>query len=146
MSVRKWMAPPSVALVAVLALAIVTGGSAAPGKKSDTTKAAVITDIGGLGDKGFNDLCAKGVKTASKQLGIAPARLHLEVVRGLHPESLDRCTTGLQPGRRLRVPDGCGHREGSEAVPEDVVRDHRLQPGLDEERPAEPPRRPLLGE
>ena len=70
MSVRKWMATAVVALAAVLALAIVTGGTAAPGTKSDTTKAAVITDIGGLGDKGFNDLCAKGVKTAGKQLGI----------------------------------------------------------------------------
>ena len=64
------MAGASVALVAVLALAVVAGGSAAPAKKSDTTKAAVITDIGGLGDKGFNDLCAKGVRTAQKQLGI----------------------------------------------------------------------------
>ena len=71
MSVSKmWLASASVALVAVLALAVVTVGSAAPAKKSDTTKAAVITDIGGLGDKGFNDLCAKGVATAKKQLGI----------------------------------------------------------------------------
>ena len=64
------MAGVSVALVAVLALAVVAGGSAAPAKKSDTTKAAVITDIGGLGDKGFNDLCAKGVNAAKKKLGI----------------------------------------------------------------------------
>jgi len=64
------MAGAALALVAVLSLAVVTGGSAAPAKKSDTTKAAVITDIGGLGDKGFNDLCAKGVNTAKKQLGI----------------------------------------------------------------------------
>ena len=71
MSVRKWMAGAAVALVAVLALAIVTGGSASPAKKSSTTKAAVITDIGGLGDKGFNDLCAKGVKTAQAKLGIS---------------------------------------------------------------------------
>jgi basic membrane protein A and related proteins len=59
-----------VALAAVIALAIATGGFAASAKKSETTKAAVITDIGGLGDKGFNDLCAKGVNTAKKQLGI----------------------------------------------------------------------------
>ena len=70
MSLRKLLAGASVALVAVLALALVAGGSAAPAKKLDTTKAAVITDIGGLGDKGFNDLCAKGVNTAKKQLGI----------------------------------------------------------------------------
>ena len=65
------MGGATLALGAVLALAIVAGGSAAPTKKSDTTKAAVITDIGGLGDKGFNDLCAKGVNTAKKKLGIA---------------------------------------------------------------------------
>lgn len=70
MSARKLVAGASVALVAVLALAIVTGGSASPAKKSSTTKAAVITDIGGLGDKGFNDLCAKGVNTAKQKLGI----------------------------------------------------------------------------
>ncbi len=70
MPVRKSVAGVSVALVAIIALAITTGGFAASAKKSDTTKAAVITDIGGLGDKGFNDLCAKGVKTAGKQLGI----------------------------------------------------------------------------
>ena len=70
MSLRKLLAGASVALVAVLALALVAGGSAAPAKKLATTKAAVITDIGGLGDKGFNDLCAKGVNTAKKKLGI----------------------------------------------------------------------------
>ena len=64
------MAGTTVALVALVALAVVAGGSAAPARTSDTTKAAVITDIGGLGDKGFNDLCAKGVKTAQQQLGI----------------------------------------------------------------------------
>lgn len=70
MSVRKLMGGAVVALAAVIALAIATGGFAASAKKSETTKAAVITDIGGLGDKGFNDLCAKGVNTAKKQLGI----------------------------------------------------------------------------
>ncbi len=70
MPVRKSIAGVSIALIAIVALAITTGGFAASGKKSDTTKAAVITDIGGLGDKGFNDLCAKGVKTAGKKLGI----------------------------------------------------------------------------
>lgn len=70
MSVRKLTAAASAALVAVLALAVVSAGSAAPAKQLDTTKAAVITDIGGLGDKGFNDLCAKGLNTAKKQLGI----------------------------------------------------------------------------
>ena len=69
----------TISLAAVaLALTIFAAGCGSSDEESDTTtgrgsgttKAAVITDIGGLGDKGFNDLCAKGVKTAQQQLGI----------------------------------------------------------------------------
>ncbi len=64
------MAGASVALVAVLALAVVAGGSAAPAKKQATPiKVAVITDIGGLNDKGFNALAYNGLKLAQRQLG-----------------------------------------------------------------------------
>ncbi len=71
MSVKKWMAGASVALVAVLALAVVAGGSAAPAKKQATPlKVAIVTDIGGLNDKGFNALAAKGLNQAKIQLGI----------------------------------------------------------------------------
>ena len=66
---------------AVIALALIVGGCGGSETKSAaTTKAAVITDIGGLGDKGFNDLCAEGVRSAGSELDIA-AHLHLEVVR-----------------------------------------------------------------
>ncbi len=58
--------------IAVIALALIVGGCGGSAKKSNTTKAAVITDIGGLGDKGFNDLCAKGVRTAGTELDITP--------------------------------------------------------------------------
>jgi basic membrane protein A len=65
------MAGASVAIVAVLALAVVAGGSAAPAKKQATPiKVAVITDIGGLNDKGFNSLAYKGLQDAQKKLGI----------------------------------------------------------------------------
>ncbi len=71
MSVKKWMAGASVALVAVLALAVVAGGSAAPAKKQATPlKVAVITDIGGLNDKGFNSLAYNGLKVAQRQYGV----------------------------------------------------------------------------
>jgi len=70
-SVKKWMAGASVALVAVLALAVVAGGSAAPAKKQATPlKVAVITDIGGLNDKGFNSLAYNGLKVAQRQYGV----------------------------------------------------------------------------
>jgi basic membrane protein A len=70
-SVRKWMAGAALALVAVLALAVVAGGSAAPAKKEATPlKVAVITDIGGLNDKGFNSLAYNGLKVAQRQYGV----------------------------------------------------------------------------
>ena len=71
MSVKKWMAGASVALVAVMALAVVAGGSAAPAKQQATPlKIAVITDIGGLNDKGFNSLAYNGLKVAERQYGV----------------------------------------------------------------------------
>jgi basic membrane protein A and related proteins len=70
-SLKKWMAGASVALVAVLALAVVAGGSAAPAKQQATPlKIAVITDIGGLNDKGFNSLAYNGLKVAQRQYGV----------------------------------------------------------------------------
>lgn len=66
------MAGASVALVAVLALAVVAGGSAAPARKQATPlKVAVITDIGGLNDRGFNALAAQGLADAKTQLGVS---------------------------------------------------------------------------
>ena len=66
------MAGVTVALVAVLALAVVAGGSAAPAKQQANSplKIAVVTDIGGLNDKGFNALAAKGLADAKTQLGV----------------------------------------------------------------------------
>jgi basic membrane protein A and related proteins len=54
-------------LVASAALVVATTAPAT----TQAGKAAVITDIGGLGDKGFNDLCAKGLATAKRQLGVS---------------------------------------------------------------------------
>ena len=58
--------------IVVVSLAMVAAGCGGSSGSSDTTKAAVITDIGGLGDKGFNDLCAKGVRDAGAELDIEP--------------------------------------------------------------------------
>ena len=71
MSVRTWMAGATVALVAALGLAVVAAGSAAPAKKGATPlKVALITDIGGLNDKGFNQLANEGLERAKSELGV----------------------------------------------------------------------------
>jgi len=63
----------TVALIAVVALVVSSIGSAkpaAPAQKQATLKVAVITDIGGLNDHGFNALANKGLQQAKTQLGV----------------------------------------------------------------------------
>ncbi len=65
------MVVASLALAAALALTVASIGSAKPTKAQATTvKVAVVTDIGGLNDKGFNALAAKGLKEAQTKLGV----------------------------------------------------------------------------
>jgi basic membrane protein A len=70
---RKWTVGGVAALVAVAALTAVSVGSATSTKSGATgpIKVAVVTDIGGLNDKGFNALAAKGLNDAKKQLGVS---------------------------------------------------------------------------
>jgi basic membrane protein A len=61
----------ALALVAALGLVVSSVGSAKPAKTQVTTlKVAVVTDIGGLNDKGFNALAAKGLQDAKRQFGV----------------------------------------------------------------------------
>jgi basic membrane protein A and related proteins len=70
-ALRKRTIGVALALVAVLALAVATSVSAKSSKgQPDTIKVAVVTDIGGLNDKGFNALAAKGLADAKTQLGV----------------------------------------------------------------------------
>jgi basic membrane protein A len=69
-SQRKTTAAVLVALVALIALAASATSSAKPGQQTATLKVAVVTDIGGLNDRGFNALAAKGLADAKTQLGI----------------------------------------------------------------------------
>ena len=69
MAIRKWMVVASLALVAVVALTVASIGSA-KSEANAALKVAVVTDIGGLNDKGFNALAAKGLANAEKQLGV----------------------------------------------------------------------------
>ena len=74
----RWLKFGGTALVVMLFVSLVagcsggqsasSGGSAEPAKA--TVKAAMVTDIGGLGDKSFNDLANEGLQKANKELGV----------------------------------------------------------------------------
>jgi basic membrane protein A and related proteins len=62
-AIRKWMILGALAIVAVVALVVSSVGAAKP---SAAYRVALVTDIGGLNDKGFNALAYKGLKQAIK--------------------------------------------------------------------------------
>jgi basic membrane protein A and related proteins len=74
LSLRKYLLGSALALLAVVALVAASIGSARPASpaaaQGGTLKIAVVTDIGGLNDRGFNDLANKGLKQAKTQLGV----------------------------------------------------------------------------
>lgn len=57
-----------VALVAATALVVSAAGSAK--SEQDAIRVALVTDIGGLNDKGFNSLANQGLKRAIAKLGV----------------------------------------------------------------------------
>jgi len=61
-----------VALVAALAIALVGGraGDSAHAARATTFKVGLVTDVGGLHDKGFNQLSYAGLKRAQAKLGV----------------------------------------------------------------------------
>jgi basic membrane protein A len=68
---RKTLA---LAAAAALALTVLVSGSFAmtksPAGRQATVKVAIVTDIGGLNDKGFNHLANVGLQNAVKKLGV----------------------------------------------------------------------------
>jgi basic membrane protein A and related proteins len=64
--------PWASALLAVAALAVAAlSASAAPNKSAGpAVRVAIVTDIGGLNDKGFNQLSNVGLERAKRQLGV----------------------------------------------------------------------------
>jgi basic membrane protein A and related proteins len=70
---NTWTALAAVATIGVLAVALaaVAGiGRAAPAKSQATVKVGVVTDIGGLNDKGFNHLAYVGLQRAKSKLHV----------------------------------------------------------------------------
>jgi len=73
MKKHKWLTLAMMLVVGVLAVAIaaVAGvGQAAPAKPQATPNIAVVTDIGGINDKGFNHLAYVGLQRAKKNLKV----------------------------------------------------------------------------
>jgi len=72
---KRWM-PWVVMAIAALSLALVTGASASKARptsthaKSAAVKVGLVTDIGGLNDRGFNHLAYVGLQRAHSSLGI----------------------------------------------------------------------------
>jgi basic membrane protein A len=93
------------AFVVVIALV----GSLGFGCKSSTTsstggtstksaiKAAMVTDIGGLGDKSFNDLSAAGLKKAKDELGVDYKVLESKEAADYEPNLTQLANAGYSP-------------------------------------------------
>ena len=68
---KKWrfVAPvAALATVALVAVAVVGSGTAAPAKKSADYKAGLVSDVGRFNDKGFNQLQLKGLNSAKRRI------------------------------------------------------------------------------
>ena len=71
MKVRRWIALAGVvALVAVVVTAAASGSAKAPAAQNAKFTAALVSDVVGFNDAGFNKLQLKGLNDAAKKLGI----------------------------------------------------------------------------
>jgi basic membrane protein A and related proteins len=68
---RTGIAALAVLVIAATALVLTSIGSAKPAKSSAAFKMAIVTDIGSLQDRSFNQLANEGRKKIGKKLGIA---------------------------------------------------------------------------
>lgn len=68
---RKGLAAAAVLAIAAATLVATSGSSAKPAKQSAAFKMAIVTDIGSLQDRSFNQLANEGRKAIGKKLGIA---------------------------------------------------------------------------
>jgi len=68
--VRRWMlAAGVVALAAAIAVGTALGGSKAPTAKKAGYRAALVSDVAGFNDNGFNKNQLKGLKEVTKKIG-----------------------------------------------------------------------------
>ena len=141
--VNGWSSPRSRSSRS-LALTVTSIGSAKP-EANDPIKVAVVTDIGGLNDKGFNALAAKGLNDAKKRFGVT-GRVFISKTAA---DYIPNLSTAARQGYDLVVAIGFlmgdAHGGRREAVPGHEVRDHRLPVGCAQGEAEERPRPHLQG-
>ncbi len=115
----------AVCTAALVVSALASAGFAASGKKAAAGDTCLVTDVGGLNDKSFNQLANAGLRRRSRTSGSRAACSPRRALPTTSRTSLLRPGWG-RPDDRRRLPDGgCAqHRRGE--VPEQEVRDHRL--------------------
>jgi basic membrane protein A len=97
--------PWASAVLAIAALTIAAFSASAAPKKSGATavKVAIVTDIGGLNDKGFNQLSNVGLNRAKRQLGGVTGRVYITNSANDRTPNL---RTAAQAGYGLVIPVG----------------------------------------
>jgi basic membrane protein A and related proteins len=100
----KWLKYGGTAAILVLMIALVAGcASSAPAPSTGTTpakstvKAAMVTDIGGLGDKSFNDLANQGLEKAKSELGTEVKVLESKAPTDYESNLTNLATAGYSP-------------------------------------------------
>ncbi len=72
MRVRRWLLAAGVAaLAAAIAVGTALGGSKAQKSHKASYKAALVSDVAGFNDNGFNKNQLKGLKQTQKKLGVS---------------------------------------------------------------------------
>lgn len=87
----------AVALVATLAVGCAKKSTDGTGGTKSSIKTAMVTDIGGLGDKGFNDLSYEGLKRAEKDFGVTIKVLESAEVAQYEPNLTQLASAGYNP-------------------------------------------------
>ena len=92
-------------------------------------KVGMAYDVGGRGDKSFNDLAAAGLDKAKTDLGVETKELAAVQGESEQAEGAAGCTLLAQSGYNPIVAVGFAYatarRQGRAEVPEDPLRDHR---------------------
>ena len=89
------------------------------------SRSGLVTDIGGLNDRSFNQLANEGLERAKSELGVETRVLVSKAELGLRAEPLDARAAEVRPRDRRRLPDGRGDEHRRLEVPGHQVRDHR---------------------
>ncbi|GAB4283689.1 MAG: BMP family ABC transporter substrate-binding protein [Coriobacteriia bacterium] len=103
----KWSKVLAVLLALMLLVAFVPGcaqedeggETQEPAEETPTTdvKAAMVTDVGGLGDKSFNDLSYEGLKRAEEELGVEIEVLESKEITDYESNIDQLATAGYSP-------------------------------------------------